>query len=141
MMSIDPTIKLNLGYGPGAFVQFPKMTDRRIKAESGGRRLDKFIGENIEDLVGLATTMTEDLIFINAITYIPTVTMYVKLNMLNLSMLLKSLKYAVPGLIMMQKDRLKDFWSGLELPNHISTSLYLQLCQEHSKALRLLILQ
>ena len=118
-LPLDTTIKLNFGYTNAPFLQLPKLTDDRIKAESKGRRLDRIIGSNVNKIAGIVENLTEGLYFIDAKYRNPDCDDACKAKYARSITALKSLRYVIPGLISMQESRLKDFWSSLELPNQV----------------------
>ena len=120
VLPIDPTMSINLDPSKGGVLQIPNLTDERIKAESGNRRLDNFIGHNIADLTGIVQKLTKDLVFLDAIHRYPDCDASCKTLYADSINNLKSLKHVIPGLIMMQEDRLVNFWSKLNLPNHVN---------------------
>ena len=119
LLPIDPTIELNFKLGTQQLVNLPNLTDKRIKLETGGRRLDKIIGLNISKIMSMVQEITQEFIFIDAIYRYPDCDNACRITYAKSINNLKTLKHIIPGLMMMQKDRLKDFWSKLDLPNDL----------------------
>lgn len=103
----------------------PEFTDPRLLKESGGRRLIELLQSNMATFFGIVTKLTGHLIIIDgnirhqhapdeisraqiARTYAEAI------------MSLKRVKHIIPGLMIMQKDRLKKFWGTLALPHEIT---------------------